>query len=115
MSVSKDRPPGTRIKVNADDVMKKQILDEETEYYDDESNDEKRMTSLMQLKQRDLPCPQEYRELFEHPSTREFIGFDISGWISRSTAIKTANEQLKLISFLALMSHLACTFVAFLR
>lgn len=111
MMKTKDRPTAVRIKVNVDDVMKKQILNEETEYYDDESYDEKRTTQLMQFKQRDLPCPQQYREQLEHPSTREFIGFDLS-WIGSSA---TRIHQLKTVLFLALTTHFACTLAAYLR
>lgn len=112
MMKTKDRPTGARIKVNADDVMKKQILNDDGEYYDDESYDDKRSTPLMQFKQRDLPCPQQYREEVEHPSTREFIGFDLS-WIRSSSA--TTNQHMTSILFLALITHFACTLAAFFR
>lgn len=111
---TKERPTGGRVKVNVDDVMKKQVLNDEIEYYEDESYDDKKMTQLLQMKQRDLPCPQQYREQLEHPSTREFIGFDLS-WM-RSSATKTQNtNRVTSLLFLALISHLACTFAAFFR
>lgn len=111
MMKTKERPSGARIKVNADDVMKKQILNDDGEYYDDESFDDKRSTQLMQIKQRELPCPQQYREQIEHPSTREFIGFDLS-WI-RSSA--TTNKHMTTILFLALVTHFAGSLAAFFR
>lgn len=111
MLKTKDRPTGARIKVNVDDVMKKQILNDDTEYYEDESYDEKRTTQLVQFKQKELPCPQQYREQLEHPSTREFIGFDLS-WI-HSSATRTTNSNFKSVSlFLALITHCACTLLA---
>lgn len=111
MMKTKERPSGARIKVNADDVMKKQILNDDGEYYDDESFDDKRSTQLTQIKQRELPCPQQYREQIEHPSTREFIGFDLS-WI-RSSA--TTNKHMTMILFLALVTHFAGSLAAFFR
>lgn len=111
MMKTKERTTSVRVKVNADDVMKKQILNDEIEYYEDESYDDKKMTQLFQLKQRDLPCPQQYREQLEHPSTREFIGFDLS-WI-RSSAPEPRNTISLL--FTALTSHFACTLAAFFR
>lgn len=115
MMKTKERPTGGRIKVNVNDVMTKQTSADETEYYEDESYDEKKMTQLLQMKQRDLPCPQQYREQLEHPSTREFIGFDLS-WI-RSSATKThkKNNRVTSLLFLALISHFACTLAAFFR
>lgn len=110
---TKERPTAGRIKVNVDDVMKKQILNDESEYYEDEINDEKTRIQLMQMKQRDLPCPQEYREQFEHPSTREFIGFDLS-WM-RSSATKYTKNHVQPLLFLALSTHFACKVAAFFR
>lgn len=110
MMKTKDRPTGARIKVPVDDVMKKQILGDEIEYYEDESYAEKQTTQLVQIKQRDLPCPQEYREQLEHPSTREFIGFDLS-WIRSSGS--TPNTEHILI--LALITHFACALAAYFR
>lgn len=110
---TKERPTAGRIKVNVDDVLKKQVLNDEIEYYEDESYDDKIKTQLVQIKQRDLPCPQEYREQLEHPSTREFIGFDLS-WIG-SSASQQATNQVKSITFLALTTHIACTIAAFFR
>lgn len=108
MMKPKDRPTGGRIRVNLDDVMKKQVLNDETDYYEDESFDDKR-TNLLQLKQRELPCPQQYREQFEHPSTREFIGFDLS-WIHSSA---TKSQKPFAVLFLALITNFACTLAAF--
>ena len=110
---TKERPTAGRIKVNVDDVLKKQVLNDEIEYYEDESYDDKAKTQLVQIKQRDLPCPQEYREQFEHPSTREFIGFDLS-WI-RSSAPQRTTNQVKFLLFLALITHFACTLAAYFR
>lgn len=114
---TKERPSGGKIRVNVDDVMKKQVLnDEVAEYYDDESYDEQKKTPLMQLtqfKQRDLPCPQEYREQFEHPSTREFIGFDLS-WMRSSAPQASLHRAMSLLS-LALVTHFACTLATFAR
>lgn len=112
MMKTKDRPPGGRIKVPVNDEMKKQILNDDAEYYDDESYDERRTSQLLQFKQRDLPCPQQYREQFEHPSTREFIGFDLS-WM-RSSAGRGA-DIMKSILMLILLKHFACTLAAYFR
>lgn len=112
MTKTKERPTVPRVKVNAEDVMKKQILNDDIEYYEDESYDDKRTSQLLQLKQKELPCPQQYREQLEHPSTREFIGFDLS-WI-HSTGIKAQVTSVSLL-FLALISHFACKFAAFFR
>lgn len=113
MMKTKERPTAGRIKVNVDDVLKKQVMNDEIEYYEDESIDDKTKTNLVQIKQRDLPCPQEYREQFEHPSTREFIGFDLS-WI-RSSASPHATNPVKSLLFLALTTHFACTLAAYFR
>lgn len=111
---TKERPSGGKIRVNVDDVMKKQVLnDEVAEYYDDESYDEQKKTQLMQFKQRDLPCPQEYREQLEHPSTREFIGFDLS-WMRSSAPQTTLHRMMSLLS-LALATHFTRTLAAFPR
>lgn len=111
---TKERPSGGKIRVNVDDVMKKQVLnDDAVEYYDDESYDEQKKTPLTQFKQRDLPCPQEYREQFEHPSTREFIGFDLS-WMRSSAPQATFHRAMSLLS-LALATHFACTLATFAR
>jgi hypothetical protein len=114
LSKTKDRPSAGRVKVSDADV--KQVLNED-EYYDDESIDEKR-TQLLILKQRDLPCPQEYRQEFEHPSTKEFISIDfISSWIGSSSAVNSIQitNQVKSILVVALTSHFACTVAAFFR
>ena len=103
---TKERPNGGKIRVNADDVMKKQELNDDVEYYDDESYDDQKKTPLLQIKQRDLPCPQEYREQLEHPSTREFIGFDLS-WM-HSSATQTSHRLMVNLS-LALITHFACS------
>lgn len=108
---TKDKPSGGRIRVNADDVMKKQILNDETDYYDDESFDEKKTTQLFQFKQKELPCPQQYREQFEHPSAPQFIGIDFS-WI-HSSATKSHNSFIFL--GLALITHFACALAVLFR
>jgi hypothetical protein len=108
---TKDRPSGGRIRVNVDDVMKKQVLNEETDYYDDESYDEKKTTQLSQFKKGELPCPQQYREQFEHPSAPQFIGFDLS-WIHSAA---TKSQKSFAVLGLALITHFACTFAAFYR
>lgn len=101
-----------KIKVNVDDVLNK----DDIEYYEDESYDDKKFTSLLQMNAKDLPCPKQYIEQIEHPSTREFIGFDLS-WI-RSAATTTnhiASYHVISIIFIALMSQFACTLAAFFR
>lgn len=89
----------------------------QSDYYDEEqlNNVEEKAFHLLQLKNTDLPCPQEYREMFDDPSTREFmsIGFDISHWIS-STGSRSAGFSLWIL-ILALISQFSCTFAAFLR
>lgn len=115
MMKTKERAIVAHVKVSVDDVMKKQILTDEIEDYEDESYDEKRTTQLLQIKPKDLPCPQQFREQLEHPSTREFIGFDLS-WIGRSSATKeqTSHRTLSVL-ILALTAHFACTLAAFFR
>jgi hypothetical protein len=109
---TKDRPSGGRIRVNDDDVMKKQTLNDETDYYEDESYDEKKSTPLLQFTKKDLPCPQQYREQFEHPSAPQYIGFDLSSWI-RSSA--SNSQWSSAVLCLALITHFACTLAAFFR
>jgi hypothetical protein len=82
---SKDQPPSMRIKVNPENVLETQVINDGVEYYEEESFEERRTIPLMRLKQKDLPCSQQYREQLEHPSSREFIGMDLS-WI-RSSAL----------------------------
>lgn len=109
---TKDRPSGGRIRVSPDDVMKKQVLNDDPDYdYESENFDEKKTTQLFQFKQRELPCPQQYREQFEHPSAPQFIGIDFS-WI-RSSATKLHNPFAVL--GLALITHFACALTAFFR
>lgn len=108
---TKERPMGGRIKVPVDDVMKKQILGDEIEYYEDESYNDKQTTQLVQIKQKDLPCPQEYREQLEHPLTREFIGFDLS-WMGSSAS---STQRTMSVLILALITHFACTLAALYR
>ncbi|CAO1415993.1 unnamed protein product [Diamesa serratosioi] len=104
MMKTKERQVTHKIKVNYDDEMKKQILSDETdtEYYDDEIYNEQKTSNLLQLKQKDLPCQKGFIEALEHPSTREFIGFDIS-WM-HSSAIKTTTSI-----FVVLISQFAVT------
>jgi hypothetical protein len=93
--------------VNADDVMKKQILNDDSDYdYENENADERKATQLSQIKQRELPCPQEYREQFEHPSAPQFIGIDFS-WI-RSSA--TNSQKLFGVLSLALITQFALAY-----
>jgi hypothetical protein len=107
---TKERLAGVRVKVNPNDVLRP--ANDGVEYYDDESYEEKAMTQLVQIKQKELPCPHQYREQFEHPSTREFIGIDISSWIG-SPASAPCNPMAVL--FLALITHFACAHAAFFR
>lgn len=94
------------------DVGYENVIKPQNDYSDDESNDDEKI-NLLSLQKRELPCPQEYREQFEHPSTREFIGFDLS-WI-RSSANKNYNNHSFWIFIFALISHSYCTLIAFLR
>lgn len=94
------------------DVGYENVLKAQTDYNDDESNDDEKI-NLMSLQKRDLPCPQEYREQFEHPSTREFIGFDLS-WI-RSSGHKVCHAPLWIFIISALMSTSYCTLKTLLR
>lgn len=114
MTKTKERPTAVRVKVNVEDVMKKQVLNDDIEYYEDESYDDKKTSQLLQLKQKELPCPQQYREQLEHPSTREFIGFDLS-WIHSSATKAQIESPVVSLLFLALISHLAGTFAAYFR
>jgi hypothetical protein len=94
------------------DVGYENVLKQQNDYSDDESNNDDEKVNLLTLQKRELPCPQEYREQFEHPSTREFIGFDLS-WI-RSSATKICSQSLWIL-VLALVSHSYSTLTAFLR
>lgn len=106
------KEPQVKARVVIDEVSKQQKVTEEFNYYDDDDNyDPNRVIKLLDMHQRDLPCPQQYREQFEHPSTREYIGFNF-GWLSGS-AIDV--RITKWILILALMSQFSCTFAAFLR
>jgi hypothetical protein len=111
MMKTKDRP--VKVRVNIDDVMKKQLSADEIEYYEDESYDEKKTTNLLQMKRRDLPCPSQYREQLEHPSTREFIGFDLS-WIHSSSSSVWSRSYWNVL-VLTLTIKFLCTFTAFFR
>lgn len=91
------------------------VVKPQADYYDDESNanTEEKKLNLLSLIKKDLSCPQEYREQFDHPSTREFTGFDLSHWI-RSDVSRTQHSRRILI--LALITpFFRYTFVAFLR
>lgn len=92
---TKERQVTHKIKVNYDDELKKQILSDETdtEYYEDEIYNEQKTTNLLQLKQKELPCQKGFIEALEHPSTREFIGFDISWMHSSATRITTSTTK----------------------
>jgi hypothetical protein len=98
--------------VNVDDVMKKQILNDESDYdYESENVEEKKTTQLSQFKQRELPCPQQYREQFEHPSAPQFIGLDFSWMRSGTTKLRKSFE----VFCLALITHFACALAACFR
>lgn len=103
--------PQVKARVVIDDASRQQGVTEEFNYYDDDSYDPNKVIKLFDIHQRDLPCPQEYREQFEHPATREYISFNF-GWLSGSASdIKNTRGIL----ILALMSQFLCTFAAFLR
>lgn len=104
------KEPQIKARVVIDEISKQQKITEEY-YDDDDSYDANRVIKLLDINQRELPCPQQYRELFEHPSTREYIGFNF-GWLSGS-AIDVRITKWNLI--LALMSQFTCTFAVFLR
>jgi hypothetical protein len=109
MMKTKERQIKARVVI--DDPSRQQGAIEEFDYDDDESYDASRAVKLLEMNQRDLPCPLQYREHFEHPSTREYIGFNF-GWLSGSAH---GVSHSKLFLSLALMSQFFCTFVAFLR
>ena len=110
---TKERQVTHKIKVNYDDEMKKQILSDETdtEYYDDEIYNEQKTSNLLQLKQKELPCQKGFIEALEHPSTREFIGFDIS-WMNSAAITTSTTTHINLIMtfiFVVLISQFTVT------
>lgn len=103
---AKEKPPGGRVR----DAVDQNLAGDDDEYPDDESFQDTRpkYTNLLKITQKELPCPQQYRDHFEHPSTREFIGFDIS-WINSSALRQNVDSIFIFVctvsTFLVLMLH----------
>lgn len=100
----KSKDKSGRMKV----VVDQHLTDDEADYSDDESYEERpRPVNLLQMTQRELPCPQQYREHVEHPSTREFIGFNLGSWMNSSAE----RNYVNFIQFLVFL----CTTLAFIH
>jgi hypothetical protein len=104
----KSKDKSGRMKV----VVDQHLTDDDADYSDDESYEERpKSVNLLQMTQRDLPCPQQYREhVPDHPSMTEFIGFKLGSWINSSAKRNYVYSMLLLV-----ISNLFCIVLAFIH